>query len=106
LFETKYWLNRCVARKLMDKTQTEALALKLGNIARQLNGFAKFLKGQKQPSKPNKVREEAVQYTTYDSALFSEEEVSWLLSTNEAFSTYHDSDFQSSIFDDTKDQYG
>lgn len=90
----------------MDKTQTEALALKLGNIARQLNGFAKFLKGQKQPSKPNKVREEAVHYTTYDSTLFSEEEVSWLLSTNEAFSTYHDSDFQSSIFDDTKDQYG
>ena len=47
LFETKYWLNRCLARNLISENQLEAYANTLTRIGRQLNAFTKNLKAQR-----------------------------------------------------------
>lgn len=52
LFETKYWLNRALARKLMQEDEVNAYAVHLSDVARQLNSFAKNLKSQRLETKP------------------------------------------------------
>lgn len=50
LFETKYWLNRSMARQLMSQTEAQVCAGQLTKIGRQINAFANNLKSQKQSS--------------------------------------------------------
>jgi four helix bundle protein len=47
LFETKYCLNRILARSLMNRSKIEQLANQLTDLARRLNKLAKSTKQQK-----------------------------------------------------------
>jgi four helix bundle protein len=51
LFETKYWLNQCQNRGLVDGNQHTAFALQLETIGKQLNGLVRTLKHAKQSAK-------------------------------------------------------
>jgi four helix bundle protein len=82
LFETKYWLNRALARRLMAHEQVQEYVTRLTGLARQLNAFVGSLKSQRHSgSKPStSVRESPAEYVTYtfDDAflpLFSEAEL-------------------------------
>jgi four helix bundle protein len=78
LFETKYWLNRALARGLMAADQVQHYALQLAEVARQLNAFAGSIKIQRRGKRTqSEVREFAVEYVT-DALLFSEAELEWL----------------------------
>ena len=83
LFETKYWLNRVLARGLMAPDQTQGYISRLTDIACQLNAFAKSLKTQRHnsSSRTNEIREAATDYvteTTQGTALFTDAELEWL----------------------------
>jgi four helix bundle protein len=81
LFETKYWLNRAVKRQLLPVDQATHYASQLGEIARQLNTFAKSLKFQRKDNlrSTNAVRETLAEYTIVpDHLLFTEAELAWL----------------------------
>jgi len=84
LFETKYWLNRTLARDLMPTDQIQDYASQLSEIARQLNAFVASLKNQRRgsQSKTKEVSEASTDYVTVHTdgvleSLFSEEEVEW-----------------------------
>jgi four helix bundle protein len=85
LFETKYWLNRALARGLMPPPQAQDYASQLTDLARQLNAFASSLKTQQRGGRTasKTIREAAAAYEAdipYDipEPLFSEEELEWL----------------------------
>jgi len=88
LFETKYWLNRSLARNLLVKQEHEEYAAGLTALARQLNSFVANLKRQKrQPETGKMVKESAGDYfiapiDDMPDLLFSEEEIAWLRETN------------------------
>jgi len=86
VYETKYWLNRALARNLLPSDQVQEDVVQLTDLARQLNAFAGSLKAQRRanPKQETKVREEAQKYVP-DFAkreqalpLFTEEELEWL----------------------------
>jgi four helix bundle protein len=80
LFETKYWLNRCAKRTLLPKTIIDEQAVKLTNIARQLNGFASHLKSQKQRPATTTIREPQTDYDTNNpSPIFAEDDLAYPL---------------------------
>jgi len=81
LFETKYWLNRAMKRQLLLADQATHYASQLGEIARQLNTFAKSLKFQRKDNlrSTNTVRETLAEYEVVsDHPLFTEAELAWL----------------------------
>ncbi|MCP4362883.1 MAG: four helix bundle protein [Chloroflexi bacterium] len=83
LFETKYWLNRCQTRRLINDAQLEKYARQLNTIGRQLNNFANSLKSQKQGNQKHskQFREPQPEYKTMselNEPLFSDEDLSWL----------------------------
>jgi four helix bundle protein len=82
LFETKYWLNRTMARALIASDQVQDHATRLTDLARQLNSFAQSLKDQRRAShkRSSAVRETTPEYTSDSpqSPLFSETELEWL----------------------------
>jgi four helix bundle protein len=81
LFETKYWLNRAVKRQLLSTDLASHYASQLGEIARQLNTFAKSLKFQRKDNlrSTNTIRETLEEYTVIsDHPLFTEAELAWL----------------------------
>lgn len=85
LFETKYWLNRALARELMSYDQVQKYAAQLTNLVRQLNAFASTLKSQRRgdQTQPKAVREAVSEYVIdwlRDAAepLFIEDELEWL----------------------------
>jgi four helix bundle protein len=86
VFETKYWLNRAVARELMSSTDSQNYAARLTDIARQLNLFVASLKGQRsgEISVAKTVKESAVEYLTsrvpddFPNVLFDETDMQWL----------------------------
>ncbi len=86
LFETKYWLNRALARDLMPSDRVRGRASQLSDLARQLNAFANSLKSQRRGGQGNSakaIREAAAGYTTgFDEdipiPLFTESELDWL----------------------------
>jgi len=85
LFETKYWLNRALARGLMSSVEAQEYVSRLTNLARQLNAFADSLKtlrsgGTKQP---RTLREIAAEYQVdlpddFPDILFDAEDLAWL----------------------------
>jgi four helix bundle protein len=85
LFEAKYWLNRAVARELMQADEVKVYAARLSDVARQLNTFANRLKSQRKDSKTQSktVRESSAEYTVDDwlddtTPLFTDLEFDWL----------------------------
>jgi four helix bundle protein len=85
IFETKYWLNRCQIRGLIDPEQVQAYVNRLTDLARQLNTFASGLKEVRstQKSKSSAVRETQTEYIAFSmednpSALFSEDDLNSL----------------------------
>ena len=85
LFETKYWLNRALARSLMQPEEVKDYAVRLSDVARQLNSFASSLKSQRKEDKTQSksIREPAAEYVAgrqLDDGmpLFSENEFIWL----------------------------
>ena len=85
LFETKYWLNRILARNLMDASEVRGYIDGLTSLARQLNAFAGSLKSARteNSSKKSSVKESASEYLVVSSEeasalLFSEADLNFL----------------------------
>ena len=87
LFESKYWLNRALTRGLMEADETNNYAVRLSEVARQLNTFASSLKSQRKDSKAlsKSIHEPGAEYIVTDEAandkpLFADTELNWLKS--------------------------
>ncbi len=85
LFETKYWLNRALERRLMPREQAQGYANQLTDLARQLNSFAGSLKSQRRssPKQPIAVHEAAMEYFADAPddpfvSLFTDDDLNWL----------------------------
>ena len=85
LFEAKFWLNRALARDLMNEDEVKAYASRLSGVARQLNTFANSLKSQRKDTKTQtkSVREPSATYIVDDwientAPLFTDLELDWL----------------------------
>ncbi len=85
LFETKYWLNRALARSLMSAAEAAGYASRLTDVARQLNSFTYNIKGQRHDNARSSktVHEESVEYSADSSlavpiSLFSDDDLAWL----------------------------
>jgi len=85
LFEAKYWLNRALARGLMQAEEVKVYAARLSDVARQLNTFANSLKSQRKDNKPQSksIREPSAEYIIEDwlddsIPLFTDIELNWL----------------------------
>jgi len=84
LFEAKFWLNRALARELMQAEEVKTYAVRLSDVARQLNTFANSLKAQRKDNKvqSKSVREPGAEYVVEawsdDSPpLFTDMELDW-----------------------------
>ena len=71
LFETKYWLRRCVQRTLIVQDQFTNDAQRLEDLARGINAFVKDLRRQQHLSPPAKtvVKEPDPVYSTTSPAI-------------------------------------
>jgi four helix bundle protein len=84
LFETKYWLNRSLARELMSADEVRNHATQLTAVARQINSFAASLRTQRSPLKNKVLKESSVEYSVSNSleefpeSLFTGLELDWL----------------------------
>ena len=86
LFETKYWLNRAVARELISSTESQNYSTRLTDIARQLNAFTASLKGQRsgEINVSKSVSQSPVYYYAsripddFPNILFDETDMGWL----------------------------
>jgi four helix bundle protein len=82
LFETKYWLNRAVARQLVDDNLLRGSVSQLSDLARQLNALVASTKVQRSAPAPAKaVREPAELYDAperWPEELFSAEDLAWV----------------------------
>lgn len=84
-FETKYWLNRCRTRGLVDEKSAAGLITRLGEIARQINSFAASLKTQRAEGKPKALRESGADYVVtnnLEEEIFDQPELRWLENTS------------------------
>jgi len=86
LFETKYWLNRCVQRKIVNSEVVDQYASQLNTLAQQLNNFANSLKQQrsntaKETTKLSETQETYVVnvYTAEDDLFITPAMFDWLL---------------------------
>ncbi len=88
VFETKYWLNRALARGLMPPPTTQKFANSLSDLALKLNLFARSIKQQRTEKQPQ-IRETTVPYATVsdpllttfledDTPLFTDQEIAFL----------------------------
>ena len=85
LFEAKFWLNRALARDLINEDEVKAYAARLSDVARQLNSFANSLKSQRKDTKTQSktIREPGAEYFVDDwlndpTPLFTDTEIDWL----------------------------
>jgi four helix bundle protein len=85
LFETKYWLNRAVARQLIDDRLLQGCVGQLADLARELNALIGSTRYQRTAPTPAKtVREPAEPYAATelsDGELFSPQDLAWLASS-------------------------
>ena len=95
LFESKYWLNRTLARNLMPPERTQNYTHQLSSLARQINAFANSVKAQRNSNQH--IRETSALYITDDGEeisfpFFNELELEWLQTlpndTQSSISTY------------------
>ncbi len=86
LFETKYWLNRVLARGLMPTEKAQDYISDLTKLARELNAFAAGLKGARSSTRePKTIKESVAAYaadTEHDVAeqVFTAHDLEWLAS--------------------------
>ena len=86
VFETKYWLNRASARDLMLSADSQSYAMRLTDVARQLNLYISSLKGQRsgEITVAKTVKESPVEYLAsrlpddFPHVLFDETDIAWL----------------------------
>jgi len=85
LFETKYWLNRVLARELMSAAEANEYVAHLTALARQLNAFADSLKTVRSDTQKQwkTLRESAAEYLldlphTYPESQFDADDLAWL----------------------------
>jgi len=83
LFETKYWLNRVRERELMTTDEVQDYALRLTDLAKQLNAFSKSLKTVRATEQTNlkALREPSTEYVVqedFPETLFDDNDLSWL----------------------------
>jgi four helix bundle protein len=86
LFETKYWLNRAVARNLISAPQAQLLSQQLSELTRQLNAFAAHVKSLRniETRRPKALREALATYGDTPAEVFvpdpliAETELAWL----------------------------
>ncbi|MBL8064103.1 MAG: four helix bundle protein [Anaerolineales bacterium] len=85
LFESKFWLNRALARELMPAEEVRAYAVRLSDVARQLNTFANSLKSQRKDNKAQSksIREPSEEYIVDSwlddsTPLFTDLQLDWL----------------------------
>jgi four helix bundle protein len=71
IFETKFWLNRSLSRRLLDPNDAQNYLDTLTELAKRLNRLVAVTKSQP------RIREEAEAYTTQE-VLFSSEELNYL----------------------------
>jgi four helix bundle protein len=85
LFETKYWLNRAVARQLIDDRLLQSCVSQLADLARELNALIGSRRYQRVGPPPAKtVREPAEPYAATEPSggdLFTPQDLAWLAST-------------------------
>lgn len=93
LFETKYWLNRALARQLLPAAEVEAYAGQLSEVGRQLNAFANNLKQQKkrQSNAARTTREPDPEYLSISTTLFSKQDLAYLTNRQSPISNLHTS---------------
>ena len=82
----------------MEPNQTDKLASDLGNIARQLNGFVRYLKQQKRQTGSKKLKEESATYETESIQFVTEDEIIWLENTDPRLQLVELANLQSLIF--------
>jgi four helix bundle protein len=83
LFETKYWLNRSLARNLITQKQLDKFAQTVTSIGRQLNAFTNNLKSQRNDNR-KVLKESSPEYfvdAEFTLPLFSSSDLDWLIST-------------------------
>ncbi len=79
VFESKYWINRAEKRNLIPGEIHQAFAAQLKDIAIRINNFARALKSQRSSrSKISDLREPGPEYTTEETLIFSNDDLSWL----------------------------
>ena len=87
LFETKYWINRAVARTLIDDKELRDCIAQLADLARQLNALASATRQQRagqpagQQTSSKSIREPGEPYDALAleaTDLFSLEDLAWL----------------------------
>ena len=83
LFEAKYWLNRAVARKLIDSEIAKSYASQFSATAYQINAFAKTIKKIRSGETEHSVLKESgpvyhVRSEITPPDLFEEESLQWL----------------------------
>lgn len=79
LFETKYWINRTLSRKLIKEERISDYIQRITNIARKLNTFTTAIRRQYYSAKDAKsLHENLPVYETTENPLFSLSELNWL----------------------------
>jgi four helix bundle protein len=85
IFETKYWLNRALARGLLSSEEAREYVSRLTTLARQLNTFADRLKTLRssEQKQPRTLREFAAEYwinlpDDFPDVLFDDGDLAWL----------------------------
>lgn len=88
IFESKYWLNRVIARQLSDPKAIQPFTTQLTEIAKQLNRLADSTKKQRSPATTNAstIREPSPTYQLQDDQsdtppLFSPSDITFLSDT-------------------------
>jgi four helix bundle protein len=90
LFETKYWINRGVRRRLLDSQREEQFASSLNNLGRQLNQFAQMIRQQRNSGSSASVAESSSIYlinpsihqlSVEDESILSQDDLNALSST-------------------------
>jgi four helix bundle protein len=85
LFETKYWINRTQARKLLTDSKVQELSVELTTLAKQLNAFTRDTKNQRnaKPEQQSSIGEQKADYQADEfTPLFSPEDLIWISSYN------------------------
>ena len=85
VFESKYWLNRTLQRRLIRPVEHQTYADLLTSIARQINGFARDMKARRSTrSAPTQLRESNPVYhvlqreSPEETVIFSDFQLRWL----------------------------
>ena len=88
IFESKYWLNRVIARQVSDPEGIQPFTIQLTEIAKQLNRLADSTKKQRSPAPTNvaTIREPSPPYQLQDDQsdtppLFSPSDLTFLSDT-------------------------